>query len=274
MHVPWKVDSSVSGLVLVVVANALAISGLLLSRRILRRHDLISTHEVGGFLLSVVGTMYAVILGLIVVDSLAKFQQGRQTTEQEANALTSIVLMANQFPAEARDRIQKNALEYADLVVDREWPLLDDGVFSHEAQDTALRLIESVTRFEPKTQREQSNYEEALDAAVVLWNSRRSRVVTASHGIPSPEWFVLVAGGIITVTFTYFFKLEHLRIQVVMTGLVATIIALNLYMVLGFGYPFSGDVKVDCDSFAVTRTVITRHNPGHPSLTRSEPPAQ
>src|SRR5947209_1294218 len=121
MHVPWKIDSYFSGFLLVCGANAVAILGLLLSRRVLRRHDLISTHEVGGFLLSVVGTMYAVILGLIVVDSLAKFQQGRQTTEQEANGLADIVLLSNHLPAEARDRIRAHAVAYAELVTAKEW---------------------------------------------------------------------------------------------------------------------------------------------------------
>ena len=263
MHVPWKIDSYFSGILLVAAANALAIGGLLVSRRILRRSDMISTHEVGGFLLSVVGTMYAVILGLIVVDSMARFQQGRQTTEQEANGLANIVLLANHFPGETGRQIHAEALAYADLVIDHEWPLLDDGKYSPEAQASALRLIAAVTEFDPKTPREQSSYEAALAAVGDLWNARRVRIVTAAQGIPGLEWFVLIAGGVITVTFTYFFKLEHLRIQVVMTSLVATIIALNLYMVLMFGYPYSGDVKVGCESFRVAELCITHHgNPG------------
>jgi hypothetical protein len=268
MRLPWQIDSYISGILLVVIATTVAVLGLLLSRRVLRKHDLISTHEVGGFLLSVVGTMYAVILGLIVVDSLVKFQQGRLMTEQEANGLANIVLLANHMPSGTREQIQKYALEYADLVVNREWLLLDDGLSSPEAQEKALQLIETVTEFEPKTAREQSTYETALAAAGDFWNARRYRVVTAAQGIPALQWFVLIAGGGITVTFTYFFKLEHLRIQVVMTSLVATIIALSLYMLLMFGYPYSGGVKVSCDSFSLTQAIVTRHNPDHPSLPR------
>ena len=78
MHLPWKIDSYLSGILLVAAANALAIGGLLISRRIFRKHDLISTHEVGGFLLSVVGTMYAVILGLIVVDAMTRLSRARR----------------------------------------------------------------------------------------------------------------------------------------------------------------------------------------------------
>ncbi len=260
MHVPWKVDSYISGFGLVLAANTVAVLGLLATRRLLRRLDLISHHEVGGFLLSVVGTMYAVILGLIVVDSMNKFQLGRQMTESEANALANFVLLANHLPRADRDRIQGLAVAYGDLVITSEWVLLDDGKSCPAGPGHgALRLIDAVTEFEPTNPREQATYETALAAVDDFWNARRYRIVTAAQSIPSIEWFVLIAGGIITVTFTYFFRLDHLRIQVAMTSLVATIIALNLYLILMFGYPFSGDVKVGCDSFNVAEVIINHH---------------
>ncbi len=264
MHLPWQIDSPLMGLLLIAAANAVAIAGLLITRRMLRRLDMISHHEVGGFLLSVVGTIYAVILGLIVVDSLAKFQRAREMTEREANALATIVLLSNHMPPGERDRIHGLAVAYADHVVNREWPMLDDGKSDPARQATALRLIESVTDFDPKTGRDQATYEKALDAVGDLWNARRYRVVTASQGFPGAEWFLLIAGGVITVTFTYFFKLDHTRVHVAMTSLVATIIALNLYMVLMFGYPYSGEVKVSSDSFGIAEAIITHHSTHQP----------
>jgi hypothetical protein len=264
MHFPWKVDSYVSGCLLVVVANAVAILGLLVTRRPLRRLALISHHEVGGFLLSVVGTMYAVILGLIVVDSLAKFQSGREMTAGETNALANIILLSHQYAPEQRDRVRSLALAYSEIVMNEEWDMLDEGRLSPKAQATAIRLIDAVTDFEPKSGREQAVYEAALDAVSTFWDNRRIRVVTATQGVPRVEWFVLVVGGLIVVAFTYFFRVDHLRIQVAMTSLVATIIALNLYLVLAFGYPFSGYVKVSNDSFNITHAILLQHDRARP----------
>ena len=181
MHLPWKVDSYISGCLLVVVANAVAILGLLITRRPLRRLAMISHHEVGGFLLSIVGTMYAVILGLIVVDSLAKFQTGREMTAGETNALANIVLLSHQYSPEQRDRVRSLALSYSDIVMKEEWELLDDGLLSARAQATAIQLIYAVSGFEPKTGREQAVYEASLDAVSDFWDNRRLRVVTATQ---------------------------------------------------------------------------------------------
>jgi hypothetical protein len=58
------------------------------------------------------------------------------------------------------------------------------------------------------------------------------------------------------MSFTYFFKVEHLKIQMIMTAMVAMIIALCLFLVLMFGYPFSGELTVSPDSFKITRAII------------------
>src|SRR4051812_10091908 len=149
----------------------------------LRSRDLISCHDVGGYLLSVVGTMYAVILGLIVVDSLGKFQQARLTTEQEANSLADIILLSNQLPNPKRDQIEKHAMEYVDALVAYEWPAMDRGEHAPEARRAAMRLIDAVSSFEPRTEREQAIFEAQLAAICQFWDSRRTRTITAGYGV-------------------------------------------------------------------------------------------
>ena len=56
-------------------------------------------------------------------------------------------------------------------------------------------------------------------------------------------------GAIITVVFTYFFRLQSLRVQQAMIGMISLIIALNIYLMILFGYPYSGDLHVNPDRF-------------------------
>src|SRR3954470_23278872 len=107
-----KIDSYVSGFLIVTASAVLSVFGLLAARRVLRSRDLLDCHDVGGYLLSVVGTLYAVILGLIVVDSMNTFQQARMTTEQESNALADVILLSNQLPAHERDEVRGLAQAY------------------------------------------------------------------------------------------------------------------------------------------------------------------
>jgi len=251
-----KLDSYLSGFFLVGASTLVSVIGLLVVRKLLHTKNLISSHDVGGYLLSVVGTMYAVILGLIVVDAMGKFQEARQTTERESNALADVILLSNQLPPDQRTRVQTLALAYVDRVLEDEWPILDHGQFAPSARHAAIDLIDAVSGFEPKTNKEQEIYAAEIEMLCEFWNCRRTRINTAAHGLPALEWFVLIVGGVITISFTYFFKLEHLRIQIIMTVMVASIIALCLFLVLMFGYPYSGELKVDPSNFKLAHAII------------------
>ncbi|WP_406694709.1 hypothetical protein V5E97_27015 [Singulisphaera sp. Ch08] len=264
-----ELDTYFMGFFLVTASAILAIIGLLTVRKLLSTRDLISCHDVGGYLLSVVGTLYAVILGLIVVDSMGSFQQARLTTEQESNSLANVLILAKQLPKPKRDEIQKHALTYIDQVINDEWPNMDEGRHSDKARESAIRLFDVVTDFEPKTEKEKAIYATQLTSLCQFWDSRRTRTVTAAYGVTSLEWLVLFVGGAVTVAFTYFFKLDNLRIQSVMTIMVSTLIALNLFLVLMFGYPFSGDHRVSPDGFRVAGLIIGQEN--RPSEPASSP---
>ena len=60
----------------------------------------------------------------------------------------------------------------------------------------------------------------------------------------------------ITVFFTFFFALQHTGLQIMMTAMVAMLIALNLTLVLLFAYPFKGDVSVQADSFKLIQNIF------------------
>jgi hypothetical protein len=71
-------------------STLLAIAGLLLVRRFVDHAYLKSHHEVAGYLLSVIGTLYAVLLAFVVVDAQSNVQQARQNAEAEANSVVDI----------------------------------------------------------------------------------------------------------------------------------------------------------------------------------------
>ena len=85
--------------------------GLFLVRRIFNVRDLVSAHEISGQYLSIVGTMYAVLLGLIVVDAMARFQQAITAVEQEANSLSELIFLAGRMPQAQRVQVQESAVK-------------------------------------------------------------------------------------------------------------------------------------------------------------------
>src|SRR5262249_48366096 len=57
-----------------------------------------------------------------------------------------------------------------------------------------------------------------------LTESRRSRLIAAEGGVPDVIWLVLLGGAVVTIAFTFFFGMESLQGQTVMTALLALLI--------------------------------------------------
>src|SRR5271154_3929045 len=98
-----EIDNYWAEAVVIILATLISVAGLLFVRRTVGVASLAKCHDVGGSLLSVIGTMYAVLLGLIIVDSMGKFEVAKQNAQQEANALADVFFLANQYPEKSKE---------------------------------------------------------------------------------------------------------------------------------------------------------------------------
>ena len=64
-------------------------------------------------------------------------------------------------------------------------------------------------------------------------------------------WAVLVVGAVITIGFSYFLGVEGNRAHALMTGSLAAMIALTLYLILALDRPFAGPLRVEPDAFRI-----------------------
>jgi hypothetical protein len=245
----FDIENYLSGSLLIAVFVLCSMGGLIAIRRWFDLEQLRPYHDVAGNMFAVGGTLYAVLLGLVVVDAMGTFQTARFTVEKEADALANVFLLAEQLPAEKSTLIQSLCGSYAAEVVDHEWPMMDQGKIHKEALRLSLRLMREVSDFEPTSENQKAIYPVLLQQVLDQRDERRMRTSIALHGLPAIEWLVLCVGAVITIVFTYFFRLESYRAQLAMTGMVSLLIALNLYLVALFGTPFSGDLRVHPDPF-------------------------
>lgn len=229
---------------------------MLAVRKALGLEKLKSFHDVSGDMLSVIGTLYAVLLGFVVVDAMTHMEEMRLTVEQEANAVANIYLVADGLPSEKCLKLQKHCVDYVKLVTEQEWKAMQAGKAIDEAHIVTWRMWHEATHIEAESEGMGCIKDRVLEELSSLSDNRRTRLVMARHGVAPTMWFFLIVGGIITVVFTYFFGLECLKTQSVMTALIALTLSLNVFLVYLFGYPFSGDVAVFPDAFELDQQIF------------------
>lgn len=227
----------------------------ILSKRILGEERIKQCHEVGGYYLAIVGGFYAVLLGLIVFAAMDKFIDAEKTVEQEGRSILAVYILSEQFGADGL-AIQQDLRNYTNEVVNNEWKLMDGGQISMKARHTFLDALKIIRKIEPATENQKALYPTLVSEMINLWEARRDRTKISNTGLPTVEWVILLLGAAITLIFTFFFTLESDGIHLFMTGMISLMIFVSLYLVLLFGAPFSGDLKVSNHGLVIAQKII------------------
>lgn len=212
-------------------------------------------HEVAGNYYAVVSTIYAVTLGLIVFDALGAYQDASHTVKDEAKSMVAIYSLAERFSPADRQGVQELVSQYVDAVIESEWSRMSSRDECPLARRLMFELIARVNQVNPENPVQLSLFPLMVEETIHAVDASRERLQQSSGGIPVVEWVVLIFGGLVTVLFSYFFT-THSKAQLLMSGMVAALIASNLYMVLAFGEPYKGPFRVSDSEFRMVRLHI------------------
>src|SRR5215210_3101359 len=122
------------GVAIVGLSVLVAHLGLHLVRRRVPLPVLETQHEVAGFIIGVLGAIYAVLLAFVVVAVWDQFGEARMIVEREANQLNDLSRMAQGFPAPAQGRALEGLRAYGQSVIDDEWSAMKSGLASQKTQ--------------------------------------------------------------------------------------------------------------------------------------------
>lgn len=252
MHKHMPIDHFLIGVPLILVSVLTIVICQLIVKKLIGNERIRQCHEIGGYYLSIVGAFYAVLLGLVVFDALGKYQEAEKTVESEAKSLLAIDILSRQFPKQ-QNEIKDLISSYIDEVVTVEWDLMERDQKSLKARHLLVTLMHKGLHIEPETENQKAIFPNLATELINAWEARRERTRASNYGIPGAEWIILIAGAIITLLFTFLFTIDSDALHLTMTGLVSLLIAMSLYLVLLFGDPYSGDMKISPEPFTTTQ---------------------
>jgi hypothetical protein len=235
----------------------LALAGLEVVQRLVPVDSRQPHNDVAGFIYAALGVIYAVLLALVVIAVWETYGAASETVEQEANALAEIAWLAHRLPEPEGSHIQELCRSYAEEVVHKEWPLMEQGqaplMTQTQGTPAGWTLIDDIRAnlqdFQPRTAADEQLYAEGLDQVQRLADARRMRLVAAEEDIPGVLWAVLIFGGIAAIGFTYLFGLENTWAHRLMVVTLATVIGLVLFTIGALEHPFSGGARISTDAF-------------------------
>lgn len=250
-----------SALVFVLVVAAfvgLACGGHILVHRAFADYDFISHNEVAGFIYAIIGVLYAVLLGFVVVVVWEQYNGSDERDRSEVAAVAAAWRLATGLPALTETAVRGDLSAYVNALVRSEWPAMEHGGNSPEAKAALDAAIRAVVRAP-------SGADQATRGAVLAQLSevsadRSHRLQANVTGIPPLLWAALVFGGLLTIGFAYIFGLPNFRVQLLMTAALAAIIAALFVVIAELDYPFRGDTGITAEPWTALNAEL-RGNP-------------
>lgn len=215
-------------------------------------NSLISHHEVGFPIFLQIGVIYAVSLAFTLSMVLNEVGESYMEVKRETTHLLILAKLAFGFSDQDRHLIQSTLTEYAETVINHEWPAMTHHQEDSHATDLIDTLQTIYLNIDLKSPREQAIYAESLNHFSQLQECRRMRIFAATDPKLKNPLMLLIFLGLIVVGISYFFGMDRLWAQMILTGsLVFTIVSI-LVIIFMLNNPFAGKFAITAKAFVVT----------------------
>jgi hypothetical protein len=240
----WQIGVLVIGGVTVVTATA--------HRAFRKRFNSVvneENREVASKLIGVLMAMFGLLLAFVVVSMNQRLQEADANVQVEAVHLSNMYRDSRLFEPIYAEAIKDAIRGYVETLVGEEKEAMAQGEMSPRSSEDLDRLFEVVQSYTPETKVQEVFYGEAVGSLNQLNLARRTRRDDVQTSLPHVLLFLILTGAAVLITFLSLFSTNDSWSQTAMVTAVALIVGVNLFLIIQFDHPFSGEVSVSLDPF-------------------------
>jgi len=228
------------GLVVVGVADAVAITAMLLVRRRAPEGSFFTDGDRASGVFGVLATCFAIFAGFVIFLAFTSYDQSLAGADQEALTVVQQWETAQFLPGETRIRLTGEVECYARTVVHQEWPQMEDGIKSNSINPWSVAMFHTVAAADPKTAAQQAAFAKWLDQTSDREEARRDRIHGAAGITPTSLWIVLVLTALVLFTYMLFFadSAEMKRSQAMLVGSATTVVVITVLAIYALDNPY------------------------------------
>lgn len=208
-----------------------------------------------------IGIMYAVLIGFIILYELNNFNKANDAEASEAKSMFAIFRMAHALPEPSSSKIRNLILDYANNVINNEWPAMQAGLPVSNVGTNIIEAISNEIRSFNHIHLDNLIVAQALNAISTntnnLFDEHRERVSRRHTSLSSNIWFVLLLGSVLTIGINCLLGMEC-RLHITCVVFIALMVSAVLYLIITLDRPYRGDFAIKPTTFSGTIEYITR----------------
>jgi hypothetical protein len=236
--------------ILIIVAPAV-LTGLcvLTARRFLHERVREGHNDVLVPLFLTAGTIYAVMLGFLVVVVWEAYGDAKGNVALEASTLTTMYRMTNGMDAAELKAMREHIRTYTEAVVGKEWEIqARTGGAAPEARRQIAEIYREFSRM-PADVGNSSINREFLQQFSDVTAARNKRTLQASEEVPWVLWFGLIGGATIVIAMSCLLYMDTWWPHMVMSGVLSLMIGMLLFITVILAKPFQGALALEPGPF-------------------------
>jgi hypothetical protein len=239
---------------------ALAVTAACGTHTVIRRRiefqKLVEHNEVAGFMIAVVGVLYAVLMAFVVVVVWQQYNESNSNYGREVSQTADLYFFARSLPPDRQRSVHMLVERYIGEMIDQEWPAMRIAQASPAATATLAELKGEIAEFVPHSDIESDARTHLEDTVQHLFDLRDQRLADNIETLPPVLWAALLVGAGITIGFGYLFGVTNFRVQLIMTGAVSALIAVMFTLLIELDFPFRRDTAISPQRWIELRTAL------------------
>jgi hypothetical protein len=234
-----------------ILAGAITFAAFFVMRRALKKVDIDEHEKFLDAMLTIVGTLVSILLGLLVASALERYQNLEQTVDDEASKVAHVFRLTAGLPVKERNDVRQLCIDYCMQVVDDEWPAMEKGTYSPLVLDTYTKLMQKVVTLSPTTEGESNVHAAMLASMEEASQARRHRLLALLNPWKQHLMPVLVMCTLILLAFALIYSRQGAMIHAIMIALVSIALGANLGLIILLSNPFAGDWRIRPTGFEI-----------------------
>jgi len=228
--------------------------------RILRSHN-----EVTGFLFLAIASFYAFLLSFIVFIVWGQLNETRGNASKEGSSAMGLYRDIKFYPDTVESKqLMLVYLDFVYNVIDEEFPNMRHMKPGRKTSESFNRVFYKMEHLNPKNPFQIQLVAEMFNHLNQLATYRGLRITTSEKEIPSPLWFPIFLGAIITIICAILLDIEHRRMHLILNSLLGIFIGMIFFIIILLDHPYSGSLGIYPKAYRQIFTMEQWYNELHP----------
>jgi len=190
-----------------------------------------------------IAVIFAILLGFLANDIWGREQRAAAAVRAEAENLTSLLGLAETFGLPA-DSLKIAVRGYADAVVTKELPSMEDGNSAPEADRALDRLLKTIARFDLSSAGNADFRRLLLNAGIAVSSARNERLRLSRDESEALKWLLVLVLAVACQITVAIVHLDTIRPQIAALSLLTASLIFVLGLLALYDAPFSPPLVV------------------------------